>query len=167
MRQNERLLAKMSSHESSSDSNGAGKPDDWFGSKPEDITGGPSTDLSNLPMPGGVYAVWSPEAQKDYANNTAISATDADGDTMEKELVVKSGPPAKLVRCDNGAVVEKSVVLKKIDDYVKGVLASDITKYPGMLEDDLTHVNVDIARVHSEPDGSHVLEDIYQKYCAK
>jgi hypothetical protein len=48
---------------------------------------------------------------------------------------------------------------------VKGVLASDMTEYPGMLEEDLTHVNVDVQRVHSEPNGSHVLEDIYQKYC--
>jgi hypothetical protein len=136
---------KMSSHKSSSDSSGAGKP----------------TDLSNLPLPGGVYTVWSPEEQKKYENKPAVS----DGGNAEEELVVKSGPPAKLERCDNGAPVTKSEVLKTIDDYVKGVLASDMTENPGMLEEELTYVNADIERVHSESNGSRVLEDIYQKYC--
>ncbi len=145
MRQNERLLTKMSSHESSSNFNGAGKP----------------TDLSNLPLPGGVYAVWSPKEQKKYENKPAVS----DSGNVGEELIVKSGTPAKLERCDNGAPVTKSEVLEKIDNYVKGVLASDMTKYPGTLEEELTCVNVDVQRVHSEPNGSHVLEDIYRKYC--
>jgi hypothetical protein len=153
MRQKETLAKKMSSHESSSDSSGA----------PEDVNVGPSTDLSTIPMPNNdVYAVWSPEEQQKYENKPAVS----DGGNAEEELVVKSGPPAKLERCDNRAPVTKSEVLKTIDDYVKGVLASDMTEYPGMLEEELTCVNADVQRVHSEPNGSHVLEDIYQKYCS-
>ncbi len=127
-------LAKMSSSHTSNDS------------------GDGPTDLSTLPMPDtGVFAVWSPEEQLEYANKPI---------EVGEELVVKSGQPAKLERCDNRGVSKKEV-LKAIDDYVK-CIASELKHQE--LEDELTYVNADVKKVLAEPDGSYVLNDIYAKY---
>jgi len=110
------------------------------------------TDLSTLPLPtSDVYAVWSLAEQQNYANEQSA---------VDEELVVKSKPPAKLMRRDNRGVSKKKV-LKAIDDYVKGN-ASELKHQE--LEDELTYVNADVKKVLAEPDGSLVLNDIYAKY---
>lgn len=110
------------------------------------------TNLSTIPLPAsGVFAVWSPEEQQKYANEQSA---------MEENLVVESGPPAKLERCDNRGVSKKEV-LKEIDEYVK-CIASELKHQE--LEDELTSVNTDVKKVLAEPDGSLVLDDIYVKY---
>ena len=112
-----------------------------------------SGDGSTLPMPDtGVFAVWSLAEQQNYANEQSA---------MAKELVVKSKPHAKLMRCDNRGVSKKEV-LKAINDYVKGIRASELKHQE--LEDELTYVNADVKKVLAEPDDSLVLNDIYAKY---
>lgn len=111
-----------------------------------------STNLSMIPLPvSDVYAVWSPAEQHKYANEPI---------EVEEELVVKSGPPAKLERCDNR--ISKKEVLRAIDDYVKGI-RSKLT-HQEELEDELTYVNADVKKVLAEPDCSRVLNEIYVKY---
>jgi len=145
----------MSSSNTSSNDSGDG------GSASQPPSNDGSTNLSKIPLPASnVYAVWSPEEQQKYANEQSA---------MKEELVVKLNLPAKLERCDNRGVSKKEV-LKKIDNYVKGIWTSKFKHLVELeddlveLEDELTYVNADVKKVLAEPDDILVLNNIYAKY---